>query len=117
VITQGDAAVLVPSGCGRARAARVVWESPHTQSLAELRRRYRDDCWVRGWLQFGRAPRISDGAISDLRYGSSPVGNFTTMILKTPSDAARCPANLTAWRPPRADLLEDDSGIDRPAGE
>jgi len=116
-MTQGDAAVVVPSGCGRGRAARVVWQSPHTQSLAELRGRYRDDCWVRGWLQFGRAPRISDGAISDLRYGSSPGGNFTTMILKPPSDTARCPANLTAWRPPRADLLEDDAGSDRRAGE
>ena len=117
VMTQGDAAVVVPSGCGRGRAARVVWQSPHTQSLIELRGRYRDDCWVRAWLQFGRAPQISDGAISDLRYGSSPRGNFTTMILKTPSDVARCPANLTAWRAPRADLLADDAGNARRTAE
>ena len=117
VMMQGDAAVLVPSGCGRGRAAGVVWQAPHTQSLTELRARYRDDCWVRAWLQFGRAPFISGGAISDLRYGSSPRGNFTTMILKTPSDAAHCPANLTAWRPPRADLLADDAGGDMRPGE
>jgi inner membrane protein len=117
VMTQGDAAVLVPSGCGRGRAAGVVWQAPQTQSLIELRARYRDDCWVRAWLQFGRAPLISNGSISDLRYGGSPRGNFTTMILKTPSEAARCPANLTAWRPPRTDVLEGDAGRDRRAGE
>ena len=82
-----------------------------------VRARYRDDCWVRAWLQFGRAPLISDGSISDLRYGASPRGNFTTMILKTPFEAAGCPANLTTWRPPRADLLKDDAGSDRRAGE
>jgi inner membrane protein len=117
VMTQGDVAVLVPSACGRERAAGALWQEPHTQSLSELRARYRDDCWVRGWLQFGRAPQISDGAISDLRYGGSPRGNFTTMILRTPSEAALCPANVTAWRPPRADLLADDSRGDRRAGE
>jgi inner membrane protein len=116
-ITQGDASVVVPSGCGRGRAARVVWQAPHTQALAELRARYRDDCWVRGWMQFGRAPWISDRTISDLRYGGSPRGNFTTMILKPLPEAARCPANLTAWHPPRADLLEDIAATDRRAGE
>ncbi|MFL5617522.1 MAG: metal-dependent hydrolase [Gemmatimonadaceae bacterium] len=106
--TQGDAAVLAPSGCGRGRTRAVEWDAPHTQSLAELRALDRADCWVRGWLQFGRAPLVAGGTISDVRYGGSPRGNFTTMILKPPSEAVRCPAHLTAWRPPRADLLGDD---------
>ena len=108
VMTHGDVAVLAPSGCGRGRTRDVQWEAPHVQSLAELRALYRADCWVRGWMQFGRAPQVANGTISDVRYGSSPRGNFTTMILKPPLEAARCPANLTAWRPPRADLLGDD---------
>ena len=107
-MTQGGVAVLAPSGCGRARSRDVEWQTPHTQSLAELRALYRADCWVRGWMQFGRAPKVAVGAISDERYGASPRGNFTTMLLKPPLEAARCPANLTAWRPPRADLLGDD---------
>jgi hypothetical protein len=41
-----------------------------------------------------------------------PRGNFTTMELKPPAEAARCPAHLTAWRPPRQDLLGDVLGRD-----
>ena len=108
VMTHGDVAVLSPSGCGRGRARDVEWDAPRTQSLAELRALYRADCWVRGWMQFGRAPEIADGAITDLRYGNSFRRNFTTMMLRPPAEAARCPANLTAWRPPRADLIGDD---------
>jgi hypothetical protein len=63
---------------------------------------------VRGWMQFGRAPQVAGGTISDVRYGSAPRGNFTTMVLKPPSEAGQCPANLTAWRPPRADLLGEE---------
>jgi len=107
VMTRGDAAVLLPSGCGAGRAGAVEWDAPRTQSLAALRARYRADCWVRGWMQFGRAPEIANDTISDLRYGEVPRGNFTTMVLLPPVEAARCPANLTAWRPPRADLLGD----------
>ena len=104
-LRRGDVAVGSRSGCGGERVTSVAWETPHTQSLAELRALYRADCWVRGWLQFGRAPEIADGAISDARYGGTSRGNFTTMSLKPPAEAARCPANLTAWTPPRADLL------------
>lgn len=107
VMTRGDAAVLTSAGCGRGRTQRVEWDTPQTQSIAELRTLSRRDCWVRGWLQFGRAPEVGAGTISDVRYGSSPRGNFTTMILKPAPEAVRCPANLTAWRPPRTDLLGD----------
>jgi inner membrane protein len=85
------------------------------QSLPQLRRLYRDDCWVRGWMQFGRAPAVEGGTITDLRYGNSFRGNFTTMALRPPVEAARCPANLTAWRAPRVDLLGGD--VERPSSE
>ena len=104
-LRRARAAVVVPSGCGRGRARRVEWDPPRSQSLATLRALYRADCWVRGWLQFGRAPEIAGGAISDARYGGLSRGNFTTMALKPADAAARCPANLTAWTPPRVDLL------------
>jgi inner membrane protein len=112
-MTRGDVAVLARSACGSPRGSDVQWGDPTVQSLAQLRTLYRDDCWVRGWMQFGRAPAVADGTISDLRYGNSFRGNFTTMTLQPPADAARCPANLTAWRPPRADLLGGD--VERPS--
>ena len=108
VLTRGDVSVLARSACGSARASDVRWGDQTVHSLAQLRALYRDDCWVRGWMQFGRAPAVADGTIADIRYGNSFRGNFTTMTLLPPAEAARCPANLTAWRPPRADLLGDD---------
>ncbi|PYP81624.1 MAG: hypothetical protein DMD35_00700 [Gemmatimonadetes bacterium] len=108
VMTHGAVAVLAPSACGARHAPGVDWDAPRIQSLAELRALYRADCWVRGWMQFGRAPQIAGGTISDVRYGGVPRGNFTTMTLKPADEAARCPANLTSWRPPRSDLLSAD---------
>jgi inner membrane protein len=107
LMTRGSVAVVAPGACGT--RGRVSWDPPVAQSIVALRARARADCWVRGWLQFGRAPHMSDVAISDERYGGVPRGNFTTMALKPPAEAARCPAHLTAWRPPRQDLLGEIS--------
>ena len=104
-LQRAKAAVVVPSGCGRGRARRVAWDAARAQSVVGLRALYRADCWVRGWMQFGRAPEVADGTISDARYGGVSRGNFTSMALDPPPEAARCPAHLTAWTPPRADLL------------
>ncbi|MEO8564037.1 MAG: metal-dependent hydrolase [bacterium] len=105
--TRGTVSPFVPSGCGR-RASAAVWEEPVRQSLAILRDRYRSDCWVRAWMQFGRAPELVPDAIGDLRYGGAR-GGFTSMSLHSPADAA-CPARITPWIPPRSDL------VGRPAG-
>ena len=75
------------------------------QSLPALRALYQNDCWVKGWLQFGRAPVLEDGRLEDLRFGGRFRQNFTTMALKPSAEAARCPRNLTSWGMPRADLL------------
>jgi inner membrane protein len=104
VTTRGTASAVGPAGCGR-RDSLVEWEAPIRQSVATLRERYATDCWTRAWLQFGRVPEIGRTAIGDLRYGGVD-GGFTTMPLAPPG-ARSCPANLTPWRPPRADLLGD----------
>jgi hypothetical protein len=65
---------------------------------------YENDCWVRAWLQFGRAPEIRDNVISDLRYSGPDRPNFTTMPIGQWS-SGNCPRHLTDWRPPRAALL------------
>ena len=74
------------------------------QPLDALRALQQGDCWVRGWLQFGRAPVLRGGEILDLRFDRGG-DNFTSMRLRPAPQAAVCPPNLTSWQPPRADLF------------
>ena len=105
VMTHASVTPFGTSGCASDDSRAVQWDSPLPQSLARLRALNRDDCWVRAWLQFGRAPEITATTISDYRYGRGRRGNFTMMPLRSPAAASFCPANLTEWHPPRADLL------------
>ena len=55
----------------------VAWRDDFRQSVTTLRNFDRDDCRVRAWLQFGRAPIVRDNMILDLRFdtglrGTSP---------------------------------------------
>lgn len=83
------------------------WAEPEAQSLARLRDLSRDDCWVRAWLQFGRAPYIEAGEISDYRFGGR--GNFSSMRLPSKEQAATCPSHVPGWDMPRQDLLRPSS--------
>jgi inner membrane protein len=103
-MTRGTIAALGAAGCPDQHAA-AAWDAPVSQSLAQLRDRVDRDCWVRAWMQFGRAPQLDDRAISDLRYGGSGRANFSAMPLRTLPEGASCPRNLTRWGMPRADLL------------
>ena len=105
-MTRGDVS-LWPSAarCLMKQPARVEWGEAKKQSLSQLRALDRDDCWVRPWLQFGRAPLIGERDIADMRYGGTSRGNFSSMPLGSTRPARDCPTNLTAWRAPRADLL------------
>ena len=104
VMTRGSVPFGGVAHCGGAERGRVTWTAPVRQSLANLRGLVRSDCRVRAWMQFGRAPVIGEGAIADVRFGQPARGNFSAMSLA--ADDAGCPANLTAWSVPRADLLE-----------
>ena len=92
------------NGCGGGNRGDVAWDVPVRQSLPRLRSLAKNDCWVRAWLQFGRAPLLEGTGISDMRYGNTGRANFSAMVMPPPGTA--CPANLTAWTMPRADLLE-----------
>jgi inner membrane protein len=107
-MTRGTAAVIVRNACGTPRARSVEWETPQLQSVARLRALYANDCWVRAWLQFGRAPEVRGNMISDLRYSGPDRPNFTTMPIGQWSSGA-CPRYLSDWRPPRTDLLQGAS--------
>jgi inner membrane protein len=105
-MTRGTVAVLIRNACGAPRERNVEWEATQLQSLARLRALGATDCWVRAWLQFGRAPEIRGNVISDLRYSDPGRPNFTTMPIRD-WPAGACPRHLTAWRPPRTDLLQE----------
>jgi hypothetical protein len=106
VSTRGVATAFASVGCGTGRSADVVWTEPVRQSLARLRMLVARDCSVRAWMQFGRAPEVGERAIGDLRYGGATRDNFSTMQLPSADEALVCPAHLTHWGMPRADLLE-----------
>jgi inner membrane protein len=102
--TRGMISAIGAMGCPDQRAI-AAWDAPVSQSLAQLRDRMDRDCWVRAWMQFGRAPQLDQRAISDLRYGDIGRENFSAMPLRALPKAAFCPRNLTRWGMPRADLL------------
>jgi len=104
VLTRGTIALVDVARCGAADHRRIVWEAPVHQSLSNLRNAVRDDCRVRAWMQFGRAPALANAQITDLRFGALTARNFTTMLPASPNEA--CPRHLTAWAYPRADLLD-----------
>jgi inner membrane protein len=111
VMSRGTAS-LVPralstTACGLRGQASVEWNTTLRQSLATLRALDRDDCRVSAWLQFGRAPALTPDEIGDFRFGDVTRGNFTSMPLGPRASGAACPAHLTHWGKPRADLLRE----------
>ena len=74
------------------------------QPLARLRELAQRDCWVRAWLQFGRAPVFEGEEIVDLRFGGAG-RNFSNMSLTRGGQPGGCPRYVPNWDTPRADLL------------
>lgn len=73
-------------------------------SLAGLRSQNAANCWLAAWMRFARMPAVIDGVASDMRFATTPRGNFTTLELAGTAGHA-CPAGVPAWTPPRAELL------------
>jgi inner membrane protein len=90
---------------------RLVWSEEVRKPVEDLRQLASRDCWVKAWLQFGRAPLVREEVIVDLRFQAGRSDNFTAMKLRPEPEAATCPANLTHWAMPRADLLESAYGV------
>ena len=95
--------VLRFNPCGRNQ--RDTWQAGEVQRLDTLRMAMRNDCRVRAWLQFGRAPYVRDGWITDARFGGPGRGNFTAMQVANDGSGRDCPPHLTDWDLPRADVL------------
>jgi inner membrane protein len=91
-----------PAPIGASRT-RVAWLLEFDESLSRLRTLARNDCRVRAWLRFARAPGLSENTVTDERFGN---GGFTSLRLSDPAAASVCPPHLPNWAMPRADLLE-----------
>ncbi|MBY0239507.1 MAG: metal-dependent hydrolase [Burkholderiaceae bacterium] len=73
-------------------------------SLAALRQLKDSNCWFDGWLRFARAPVLEHGVATDLRFATTPRGNFSTMPVAR-ADGTACPGGVPKWDYPRQDLL------------
>jgi inner membrane protein len=62
------------------------------------------NCHVQAWLRFARMPLVTDGVAADMRFSSSPRGNFTALPMAEFSELP-CAQLVPAWDFPRADLL------------
>jgi inner membrane protein len=72
--------------------------------LYTLRMLKNRNCHFEAWLRFARAPLLIADQASDLRFASSPRGNFTTINLAE-FENRECPRYVPAWDFPRRDLL------------
>ncbi|MDR2216678.1 MAG: hypothetical protein LBE59_12675, partial [Nevskiaceae bacterium] len=105
------AVVALPAGaptCGS--DAPLEWTTVASLSIPELARLSAQNCSVRAWLQFGRAPSIEEGVIGDLRFSQSVRGGDFTAMRIDEYEGEACPPYLTNWTPPRSDLLGDGAG-------
>jgi inner membrane protein len=71
-------------------------------SLAVLRRLKQDNCRFDDWLRFARAQVVENGVASDLRFATTPRGNFSSIPL---IQGQGCPGGVPKWGYPRRDLL------------
>jgi inner membrane protein len=102
VLAQCPASLAEPDARATA-AAGVSLASAWQGSLATLRTLASSDCHVNAWLRFARMPAVDAEVASDLRFSSTPRGNFTSMDVAA---ANREPCgNVPRWGYPRADLL------------
>jgi inner membrane protein len=98
---------LTPSVDAASSPPSMIWHRRWEIDLDGLRALAARDCRARAWLQFGRVPYLSNGRLVDLRF-ETPLGqNFTSMRLQSMSPD--CPAFVTAWEYPRADVLTESS--------
>jgi inner membrane protein len=93
-----DAAPRVAAAPGVELSARI------DGSLSELRRARAGNCWFDAWMRFARMPALVDGVATDVRFVTTPRGNFTTLDV-TGSASRACPSGVPHWVPPRTDLL------------
>lgn len=82
----------------------IVFYSKQEGELDMLRTLYENDCHFNAWMRFARAPLVGDEKATDVRFSSSPRGNFTTMEFND-FKHRECAQYVPDWGIPRSDLL------------
>jgi inner membrane protein len=82
----------------------IVFLAERNGSLDTLRRLKNENCHVEAWLRFARAPSLSESEAFDLRFGSNPEDNFTTINFAD-FQHRECSRLIPGWAFPRADLF------------
>ncbi|HJV74391.1 MAG TPA: metal-dependent hydrolase [Noviherbaspirillum sp.] len=82
----------------------IAFVSQENGKLDMLRKLKDSNCYFKAWLRFARAPSVNDTEASDIRFSSSPRGNFTTLNFAKFS-GKECPRFVPEWDFPRSDLL------------
>lgn len=97
-VALADAAAQQPVAAG------IALFSQEQGDLHYLRRLRNENCHFDAWMRFARVPSINAEQATDIRFASSPRGNFST--LRFADFASRsCLPNVPAWAYPRHDLL------------
>ena len=83
----------------------LAWQSDDRMPLAMLRTLRRTNCHVDAWLRFARAPLISNGIATDVRWGQPGVRNFSSLWYGELAPMP-CPQGVPGWGYPRGDVLD-----------
>lgn len=82
----------------------VALVSAYEGSLHALRSLKQESCHFNAWLRFARVPFLQGTYATDVRYASSPRGNFTSMNVED-FNGQECSPYIPQWDFPRADML------------
>jgi inner membrane protein len=82
----------------------IVFYSEDEGKLNTLRELYRNNCHFNAWMRFARTPLVNEEKATDVRFSSTPRGNFTTMNFDDFKNRA-CFRHIPNWGIPRSDLL------------
>lgn len=97
-------AALADAASQRPVAPGIALFSQEQGDLHALRRLRNENCHFDAWMRFARIPSVNTEQATDIRFATTPRGNFST--LRFADFASRsCLSNVPAWAYPRHDLL------------
>ena len=82
----------------------IAFYSEQEGKLDTLRNLFAENCHFNAWMRFARVPLVNHDNATDIRFSSSPRGNFTTMNFDDFKDR-ECARFIPDWNFPRSDLL------------
>lgn len=97
-------ASLAGSAFEKGATPAIAFQLEQQGRLTTLRELKAANCYFEAWLRFARAPLLGANAATDIRFGSDPRENFTTIDLAVLRER-ECVGFIPAWQFPRSDLL------------